>query len=81
MAVALSGGGYHGLLRGKIMPSRIVLFKPDVIDRVVALTLTDRCGKSGEPTSEKRPPCTGRLPLSYATKWLVGTRMHISVAA
>jgi len=38
--------GADGLLREKTRPSRIAPLKPDVIKRVVALTLTDAPGET-----------------------------------
>jgi len=38
--------GTDGLLRDKTRPSRIAPLKPDVIERVVALTLTDAPGET-----------------------------------
>ena len=38
--------GTAGLLRDKTRPSRIAPLKPDVIERVVALTLTDAPGET-----------------------------------
>ena len=38
--------GVEGLLRDKSRPSRIAPLKPDVVERVVALTLTDAPGET-----------------------------------
>jgi transposase len=43
--------GAAGLLRDKTRPSRIAPLKPDVIERVVALTLTDAPGETTHWTS------------------------------
>ena len=44
--------GVEGLLRDKSRPSRIAPLKPDVVERVVALTLTDAPGETTHWTAD-----------------------------
>lgn len=51
--------GVDGLLRDKTRPSRIAALEPDVIDRVVALTLTDAPGETTHWTADMMAAASG----------------------
>ena len=51
--------GVEGLLRDKSRPSRIAPLKPDVVERVVALTLTDAPGETTHWTADLMAAASG----------------------
>ena len=53
------GAGVEGLLRDKSRPSRIAPLKPDVVERVVALTLTDAPGETTHWTADLMAAASG----------------------
>ena len=61
--------GVEGLLRDKSRPSRIAPLKPDVIERVVALTLTDAPGETTHWTADLMGAASGISASAVRRNW------------
>ena len=61
--------GGDGLLRDKTRPSRIAPLKPELAERVVALTLTDAPGETTHWTADMMAPASGISATAVRRMW------------